>query len=102
MVGALAALLFLLPGAFACTNIAYGPQCNNSKIIPDCSWIDANSGLICSTLSYNSGVINGDGCSLALNGCVYSNEEVLGAYNFCCLPGAAAAAAEAAARRRAQ
>ena len=103
MVGALAILLFLLPGAFACgsssSRLAYGPQCNNTKIIPDCSWIEANSGLICSTFSSNSGVINGDGCSLAFNGCVYSGEEILGADNFCCLPAAAAAAAV---RRRVQ
>ena len=96
MIGAFVALLLLLelPSAFACDSlaygsIAYGPQCNNSKIIPDCSWIEANSGLICSSNSSTDVVINGEGCSLAFNGCVYSDAEVWGADNFCCLPASA-------------
>lgn len=71
--------------ASACTSIGAGSLCDNTQVIPDCSWIKSHSGTICDSLSPFD-VVNGDGCSLALNGCVYSDTEVLGAPNFCCLP----------------
>lgn len=97
-----ASLLALVNAQYSCSSVGSMTHtmngCPVNEGFPDCSYIQANSAAICSTLLTSWEIVNGQACNLrgASYGCIYATGQYSTTDEFCCplvLSGGAAATA---------
>ena len=95
-----ASLLALVNAQYSCSSVGSMTHtmngCPVNEGFPDCSYIQANSAAICSTLLTSWEIVNGQACNLrgASYGCIYATGQYSTTDEFCCplvLSGGAAA-----------
>ena len=85
-----ASLLALVNAQYSCSSVGSMTHtmngCPVNEGFPDCSYIQANSAAICSTLLTSWEIVNGQACNLrgASYGCIYATGQYSTTDEFCC------------------
>ena len=85
-----ASLLALVNAQYSCSSVGSMTHtmtgCPANQGFPDCSYIQANSAAICSTLLTSWEIVNGQACNLrgASYGCIYATGQYSTTDEFCC------------------